>query len=182
MEVVNVKNVIIKYIPEHIVVETYVLSNNSHSTDAGLQRTNTKNKSNDGNYNCNSNEPLDEIYYISMDESLNPDSDAENNYEASSTKDFTEEEYLEVEDDVQELFVESDQDIDDAEFVELGSQEAIGRRKNGSTQVLKDWFFDHLHVILHTSSRVVSPIYYKCSLFFRIRILQSRRNNNLKSC
>ncbi|XP_037029946.1 zinc finger protein 2-like [Bradysia coprophila] len=144
MEVVNVKNVIIKYIPEHIVVETYRLSNRSQTTDAALQRTSTKNKSNQDHHNCNSNEALDEIYYISMDESLDPDSDAEIDYEAdSSTKDFTEEEYLE--DDVQELFIESGQDIDDAEFVELESQETFDYKKNGSTQVLKDWFFDHLH-------------------------------------
>lgn len=141
MEVVNVKNVIIKYIPEHIVVETYVISNSSATTsDALVQQTNTKNKSN----HDHSAEPLDEIHYISMDESLNPDSDDENHYEAdSSLKEYTEEEYLDVDDDGQELFVESGEDIENIEFVETNEPQPTE-----SNQVLKDWFFDHLNVKL----------------------------------
>lgn len=145
MEVVNVKNVIIKYIPEHIVVETYVLSNNSRTTEATLQ-TNTKNKSHHDSHRTN--EPLDDIYYISMDESLNPDSDGEHNFEAD-TKEFTEEEYLEVDDDVQEMFIESGEDIENAEVVEVESQGANQILNKGSIQLLRDWFFDHLDVKLH---------------------------------
>lgn len=151
MEVVNVKNVIIKYIPEHIVVETYVLSNNSKATETTLQ-TNTKNKSN-SNPN-RTNEALDELYYISMDESLNPDSDCEHDFEAdSSIKEFTEEEYLEVDDDVQEMFIESGDDIENAEFVEMEShgpnEQQQQKKDKSSIQLLRDWFFDHLDVRWH---------------------------------
>lgn len=166
MEVVNVKNVIIKYIPEHIVVETYVLSNNSKATETTLQ-TNTKHKSN-SNPN-RTNEALDELYYISMDESLNPDSDGENNFEAdSSIKEFTEEEYLEVDDDVQEMFIESADDIENAEFVEMeshGPNEQQKKKEKGSMQWLRDWFFDHLDVRLRVFDNFMVSYNFVLNLF-----------------
>lgn len=142
MEVVNVKNVVIKYIPEHIVVETYVLSNNSPSTEAARQK-NTKSKRS----HHPQNEPLDELYYISMDESLDPDSDGEMNFEAdTSMKEFTEEEYLEVDDENGEMFIESAEDMDNFDLVEMDSQGTNSFNKTGSIQLLRDWFFDHLNV------------------------------------
>lgn len=154
MEVVNVKNVIIKYIPEHIVVETYVLSNSSQTTEAALQ-ANTKTKSKNDPHRTN--EPLNELFYISMDESLNPDSDDENRFEADTlAKEFTEEEYLEVDDDAQEILIESGEDIENAEFVEMEPQGINEFEKKGSIQLLRDWFFDHLNVRLHA---------YECFIF-----------------
>lgn len=151
MEVVNVKNVIIKYIPEHIVVETYVIGNNSAATTADVsQQTNVKNKS-----NLDTAESVEEIYYISMDESLGPDSDAEpveQQYEGdSSMKEFTEEEYL---DDIHDEFDDSD-DIKNAESVVMEAQETnhAVQRRGESLQVLKDWFFDHLNVKCAAPSR-----------------------------
>lgn len=148
MEVVNVKNVIIKYIPEHIVVETYVLSQTA--TEGASQTNNAKSKSNRDS--SRTNELQDDIYYISMDESLNQDSDDDDNIEADSQlNQFTEEEYLEVDDDVQELFIEGVEDVENVELVELEleSQETNEFGKKGSMQILRDWFFDHLNVKLH---------------------------------
>lgn len=144
MEVVNVKNVIIKYIPEHIVVETYVLSNNSQPTEAALQ-SNAKNKlSHDPDA---PNEQLDDLFYISMDESLNPDSDDENKFEVdNSIKDFIEEEYLEVDDENGEMFFDNTEDIENLELVDIESQETNQFHKSGSIQLLRDWFFSHLNV------------------------------------
>lgn len=143
MEVVNVKNVIIKYIPEHIVVETYVLSNNSQSTEATLQ-SNAKNKL---RHDPGTSNELDDLFYISMDESLNPDSDDENKFEVdNSMKEFTEEEYLEVDDEIGEMFIENDEDIENLELVDIESQTPNQFHQTGSIQLLRDWFFSHLNV------------------------------------
>lgn len=169
MEVVNVKNVIIKYIPEHIVVETYVLSNNTQTAESARQ-TNTKNKSNHQSHRTD--EPLEDLFYISMDESLDPDSDCENNCEVD-VKEFTEEEYLEVDDDVQEMFIESGEDVDNAELVEMESHGTNDVQKDGSIQLLRDWFYDHLDVMFTDNVNATNNFHRKINFFVFSNLLQN---------
>ncbi|KAJ6634178.1 Zinc finger protein [Pseudolycoriella hygida] len=141
MEVVNVKNVIIKYIPEHIVVETHILPNHSQTAEASQHSKATIKVNHESDRD---EEPLDDLYYISMDESLDPDSD-DNDFDGS-VKEFLEEEYLDIEDDVHEMFIESDDETGNFEIVEIEPQAAneVRQSKKDSVQLLKDWFFDHL--------------------------------------